>query len=132
MTPNFSEAEFTRSATAIKYEINNSLPIALRSNVHFVAVQLEIVRVLLDNTPIIIQSGYRCPALNKAVGGAPDSHHSVGMAVDIRVKKGFTPLEITEVIKKSSLRFDQMILYDTFVHLGFQYPLRQMFIDNRR
>ena len=35
--------------------------------------------------PLIINSGYRSPAVNKAVGGAPTSNHLTGCAVDIRV-----------------------------------------------
>ena len=34
--------------------------------------------------PIIVTSGYRCPALNKAVGGAASSQHVKGEAADIR------------------------------------------------
>jgi len=36
-------------------------------------------------TPIIINSGYRSPQVNKAVGGAPTSNHTTGCAVDIHV-----------------------------------------------
>ena len=35
--------------------------------------------------PIIINSGYRSEAVNKAVGGAPNSNHLTGCAVDINV-----------------------------------------------
>ena len=37
------------------------------------------------NNPIIINSGYRSEAVNKAVGGAPSSNHLTGCAVDIHV-----------------------------------------------
>ena len=37
------------------------------------------------NDPIIINSGYRSPQVNKAVGGAANSNHLTGCAVDIRV-----------------------------------------------
>ena len=35
--------------------------------------------------PIIINSGYRSPAVNRAVGGAKNSNHLTGCAADIRV-----------------------------------------------
>ncbi len=33
--------------------------------------------------PVIVTSGYRCPAHNAAVGGVPDSYHTQGIAADI-------------------------------------------------
>lgn len=48
-------------------------------------LKLEILRLLLGDKPIIITSGYRCPAHNKAVNGAPRSQHLYGRAADIIV-----------------------------------------------
>ena len=48
-----------------------------------------LVEQLLDpirrryGAPIIVTSGYRCPALNTAVGGVANSHHIIGCAADI-------------------------------------------------
>ncbi len=39
------------------------------------------------DTPIIINSGYRSEAVNRAVGGAPNSNHLTGCAVDIHVTR---------------------------------------------
>lgn len=44
-------------------------------------------------TPLRITSGFRCPAHNKAVGGAPDSLHTKGLAADLTAD-GYTPLEL--------------------------------------
>ena len=38
-----------------------------------------------EEEPIIINSGFRSPEVNKAVGGSPTSNHLTGCAVDIRV-----------------------------------------------
>ena len=38
-----------------------------------------------NEEPIVINSGYRSPQVNKAVGGAANSNHLTGCAVDIRV-----------------------------------------------
>ena len=46
---------------------------------------LERLRQRYNNTPIIVNSAYRSPQVNKAVGGAPNSNHLTGCAVDIHV-----------------------------------------------
>lgn len=46
--------------------------------------KLEQLRVAYGK-PITINSGYRCPEHNKAVGGAPKSYHMQGRAADIAV-----------------------------------------------
>ena len=40
-------------------------------------------------SPIYITSGYRCPALNRKVGGVENSYHTRGMAADITAKSVF-------------------------------------------
>ncbi|SHK23417.1 Peptidase M15 [Clostridium cavendishii DSM 21758] len=47
--------------------------------------KLETLRTRLGNHPIIITSGYRCPAHNAAVNGASNSQHLYGTAADIQV-----------------------------------------------
>ena len=53
--------------------------------------------------PIIINSGYRCPTLNKAVGGVADSYHQKGLAVDIRWDDKLIPYIM------ENAKFDKMI-----------------------
>lgn len=57
--------------------------------------------------PITILSGFRCPALNKVVGGAPTSQHVMGQAADIEIY-GIRNDEIWQYIV-NSLPFDQVI-----------------------
>jgi hypothetical protein len=61
---------------------------------------------------ITINSAYRCPAHNAAVGGEKNSMHMKGHATDI-VVKGMTPLEVQDACES----FDGLGRYDTFTHI---------------
>ena len=75
--------------------------------------------------PIRVNSGYRCPNHNLAVGGAKNSQHMSGEAADIapvksdelRVKSEVERL--VEIIKENG-KFDQLIIYPTFVHVSWK------------
>ncbi len=58
--------------------------------------------------PLTINSGYRSPAVNKAVGGARDSQHTKGQAADIECP-GMANGDLADYIEASGLPFDQMI-----------------------
>lgn len=80
--------ELTASATARARGINNTPSLAEVRN-----LTLLVERVLdplrdAYGSPIIVNSGYRSKALNKAVGGSATSQHCKGMAADIRAKDG--------------------------------------------
>lgn len=69
--------------------------------------------------PVTINSGYRCPTHNKAVGGASGSYHTKGMAADIRIS-GVDPIEIAKYAE--SIGVLGIGLYETnqdgfFVHI---------------
>ena len=78
----------------------------------------ELVEKLLDplryayNKPIRVTSGYRCPALNKAVGGATTSAHLNGFAADLQDWNGDTEALITFArnwVILNRVSFDQLI-----------------------
>ncbi len=50
----------------------------------------------LINAPVKVNSGYRCPIHNAAVGGAPQSQHILGRAADVQVA-GLTSGQLAEV-----------------------------------
>lgn len=79
----FSIKEFTRSATADRVKIDNSLPPELLDSATYTLQRLDDIRAGYGK-PIIITSGYRCPALNKAVGGKPNSQHLKAQAADLK------------------------------------------------
>lgn len=74
--------------------------------------------------PLAINSGYRCPEVNKAVGGVPTSQHTKGEAADVCPfgRNGHGDIETVRQLaitaRDLGLPFDQMILYPSFVHLS--------------
>jgi len=80
---NFTLDELTKSATAKRLNINNEPSEEILSNL--MALANKILQPIRDayGQPIVVGSGYRCPKLNKAVGGVPTSQHMKGEAADI-------------------------------------------------
>lgn len=107
----FSIAELTKSSTAIKKKINNTPTKEVKNNLN------QLIDNILDplreawGQPIIVGSGYRCEALNKAVGGAAHSQHKLGQAADIHTKSDSVEdnKKLFELIKQLKLPFDQLI-----------------------
>ena len=85
ITKHFTVEEFERSSTADRLGIDNRVPAALLPNLKTLCeVVLEPLRAYAGK-PIVISSGYRCPALNRAVGGASQSQHLRGEAADLHL-----------------------------------------------
>lgn len=88
------------------------------------AAALETVRTLLKNLPMHINSGYRCPALNAAVGGVPNSAHLSGFAADFICPAYGNPLTICRALQVSDIPFDQVIEEGTWVHFAIGGAMR--------
>lgn len=119
----FSIKELTKSATAERKGIKNDPSIEVcKSLTALVEKVLDPLREAYGK-PIIVTSGYRCPKLNAAVGGAASSQHVRGEAADIR-SVADTPEEnkkLFDLIVKLGLPYDQLINeynYD-WVHVSF-------------
>lgn len=81
----FTLEEFTRSSTAKRLKIDNTPCDEVVRNIQYgVQMVLDPLRRII-RSPIIITSGFRCSALNKAVGGVANSWHTKGNAADIRI-----------------------------------------------
>ena len=119
LAPNFPLALLVRSETAEQQGIDNSPPPEAIENLKVLAAGLEQVQALLGH-PLDISSGYRCPALNAAVGGSTASQHVQGLAADFVCPNFGPPLDVARAIGVSAIAFDQCILeFGNWVHLSF-------------
>lgn len=113
MTNNFSLAELTKTNTGLKNQTTDS---KILTNLERLAKTfLQPLRDAL-NVPVIVNSGYRSPEVNKAVGGATNSSHLRGLAADI-VVRSLTPTELSHYIARSNLPWDSIICEPSWVHV---------------
>lgn len=114
LSKNFTLRELTKTNTGIP---NNPSEI-----------EIERLRILCEKVlqplrnkfghPIIVNSGYRSPLVNKAVGGVPSSQHCRGEASDITAGSRERNRRLFEILK--TMEFDQLISYDyRFLHVSY-------------
>lgn len=127
LSANFHLSELLASQEAARRGITNVPGIADLANIRtFLGPGMQSVRDLLK-VPISISSGFRCAALNRAVGGSPTSQHMVGLAADFIAPDFGSPLQIARAIVASKLSFDQLIMEGTWCHISFTAtPRRQV------
>jgi hypothetical protein len=109
LSKNLSLAEMIISSEAKRKGINNMPSEDILSNMKKLAINIfQPIREYF-NQPIHISSGYRCVALNKAIGGASSSQHCSGEAMDIDMDG--TTISNAQVFDwiKHNLVFDQLI-----------------------
>lgn len=115
---NFSWSEFEKSDTAKRLRITNVITTTeVRDAVK--ALVLNVLQPLRDawGGPLKINSGYRCKALNEAVGGVESSQHRKGEAADVACTD---PLDLAKLAKRMRLPYDQMGVYASFVHFSYR------------
>lgn len=91
--------------------------------------------LLCFNLHFSVTSAKRSIAENEAAGGALNSQHLVGEAVDIKPYGSTTYNRLLEHIHNYSDSvhvFDQLILYPTFIHISFGDRNRRQVIDKRK
>lgn len=138
LTPHFSLAELVASNEAARRGIDNSPTPEALAALKRTALGLETVRMRLGGAPIIISSGYRCLALNRAIGSKDTSQHLLGEAADFICPRFGSPAHIVSVLKDSDVPYDQLILEYArsgggWVHVSFsERNRRQAFsLDER-
>ena len=110
LSPNFTLEELCASTKAKELQIINQVTDA----VHLQALKVLAKDVLqpirdMHEGPVTITSGYRQPALNKALGGSPTSQHPKGEAADITVGSPADNKDLFEQIARSDIPYDQLI-----------------------
>jgi len=124
----FSIRELTKSETAVRKGINNAPDKIITQRL------TDLVENVLDplrekwGAPIRVSSGYRCPKLNKAVGGATGSQHMLGEAADITTLSDSRDdnMKLLKLLLESGITFDQVISEDVdsknrpnWIHVSF-------------
>ena len=117
----FTIHELTHSDTAHQKGIDNTPPPAIKVKL------TSMINNLLDTIreawggPITVNSGYRCPVLNKAVGGASTSQHQKGEAADITVGSPELNRQLFDLITTGDFDFDQLIdeSHYSWIHISF-------------
>lgn len=126
---NFTLAELTHTNAGL----DNTPDETVLNNLLKLKIKLEEVRALLRNKPMKINSAYRSPAVNAAVGGSAASAHMVGLAADFVCTEFGSPLQICNIIANSGIEFDQLIHeHGRWVHIAFSSKPRQQLLTNDR
>lgn len=111
LAPNFELSKFASKC-------GRPTPATVVPKLKELAQNLQVLRDHVDKT-ITINSGYRSPEHNKAVGGAKFSRHVIGDAADIKVA-GMTPKAVAAIIEQliaeGKMKQGGLKAYATFVH----------------
>ena len=115
ITDNFTLEELIRSD---RHPDIDNIPLPEeRSNL--IALTVHVLQPLRDiyGKPMHVNSGYRSPALNRAVGGVPTSQHVKGQAADIRCDE---PMKLLQLMRENNIVFDQCGIYSNFCHISYR------------
>ena len=77
---------------------------------------LEPARILVG--PIIVNSGFRCEAVNRKVGGVHNSQHLIGQAADIRPRDPVQFWQLVEFLKICE-HTDQLLTGNGWLHISW-------------
>lgn len=126
----FTITELCKSSTAAQKKIDNTPNSEVVNNLE------KLVEYILDplrekyGKPIHVNGAYRCPALNKAVGGSKTSQHMLGLAADITAGSVAKNKILFNLIQELNLPFDQLIDEKNFrwVHVSYSDKPRKQIL----
>lgn len=129
LSPHFTLTEFTASDTALRLGLNNDLPPVLTASASATCELLERIRAYLGEqaarpVPLLLSSGYRCLALNRAIGSADSSDHLRALAADFRAPAFGTPLQVSQALASvvDALDIGQLIYEHSWIHVSARRP----------
>jgi hypothetical protein len=121
LTKNFTLAEMIYSPTATRLGISNIPTTEYINNLEKLCI--KVLQPIRDHfqSAVKINSGYRCPKLNKAIGGSKTSQHRFGQAADFVVPKQDLRTVYKWITADSGLIFDQCIFeFDRWIHISYR------------
>lgn len=126
----FTIKELCKSSTAEQKKIDNTPNSEVVNNLE------KLVEYILDplrekyGKPIHVNGGYRCLALNKAVGGSKTSQHMLGLAADITAGSVAKNKILFNLIQELNLPFDQLIDEKNFrwIHVSYSAKHRKQIL----
>lgn len=117
----FTIQELTASQTAKAKGIDNKPTPGIQQNLEtLINKVLNPVREAWGE-PLRVNSGYRSPELNKAVKGAKNSHHMLGMAADITAGSKAKNKKLFTLIQEINIPFTQLIDEKNFTWIHISY-----------
>ena len=127
----FKVSEFLRSDTAARLGIDNTPSDIIIANLSILANSLLLKPRMVIGKPFTISSGYRCPKLNKAVGGVTNSYHLQGKACDLLFDEKKTMLAAAKLICEQPL-CDLVLLENAaskhpWLHVQWSYSPRHKY-----
>ena len=130
LTQHFSLAELT----VTEQRQDNTCPAHLLPELLETAVLMQRIRAALSadagrEIAINVTSGYRSPAVNKAVGGSATSDHCAAMAVDFKAPAYGTPYKVAAFLAKhqAALQIGQVIHeFGRWVHVSRRTPAKDI------
>ena len=109
----FSIQELCKTETGFDNSVHGMDVMCNLSHLHFV---LNIIRHLVG-CPITVNSAFRSPEVNAAVGGVENSKHLFGLAADISCRRPASLKDICRQFYKAGI-FSEFVVHDTYIHVA--------------
>ena len=115
LSNHFRLGELLRSETAKREKISEQFSPNARIVNNLSILCTNVLDKVKDEFPdMVITSGYRCPVLNRLVGGVSNSQHMLGEAADITCRNNNALFRFLK-----GLKFDQLIRYKSHIHVSY-------------